>query len=338
MIYDFKPRDEEGRVRALERLEVLDTQPEAPFETIVGLIRQVLQVPISTVTLIDRDRQWFKARCGIESCETGRSVSFCTFTIEQPDALILRDATKDPRFAGNPYVVGPPYIRAYAGMPLRISEGYNVGSVCAIDTRPRSFSAAEITILRQFARTVVSELELREIASTDHLTGALSRRGWMMRAKEEFADTARSGEALTAAILDIDRFKWVNDRYGHSAGDNVLRTLANLIFTHLGERQLFGRLGGEEFAILFPGESAAEARETAENIRSDFQATAHDLGEIVRSTVSFGIAERPQDCANIDALLKQADIALYEAKRLGRNRTVIARCAPSQKPSSGMVA
>ncbi|MDY7523157.1 GAF domain-containing protein [Sphingomonas sp. 10B4] len=158
---------------------MLDTAVEEPFEKIVTLVRTVLAVPMATVTLVDRDRQWFKAKRGLEATETPRSISFCTHTIAQREPLIVEDARSDQRFADSPLVNGPPYIRSYAGIPLRTPEGYNVGALCAMDTRRRGFSPADIAILGNFANIVCDELELRLIARVDYLTGALTRRGFL---------------------------------------------------------------------------------------------------------------------------------------------------------------
>lgn len=210
---DTRLYDDDARIAALHRLNVLDTAAEKPFEKIVTLVRTVLAVPIATVTLVDRDRQWFKAQRGLDQQETPRAISFCTHTIQQREPLIVEDAHLDPRFAASPMVVGPPHIRSYAGIPLRTPEGYNVGSLCAMDTRARRFSPADIAILSNFANIVCDELELRLIAQVDHLTGALTRRGFVEQAEREMARSRRYERPSTLVMLDVDHFKMVNDTY-----------------------------------------------------------------------------------------------------------------------------
>jgi GAF domain-containing protein len=219
---DSQLHDDDARMAALRRLDVLDTAIEEPFEKIVTLVRTVLAVPIATVTLVDRDRQWFKASRGLDRQETPRSISFCTHTIQQREPLIVEDAHLDLRFATSPLVVSPPHIRSYAGIPLRTPEGYNVGALCAMDTRARQFSPADIAILKNFANIVCDELELRLIARTDHLTGALTRRGFVEQAEREIARSRRYDRPSSLVMLDVDRFKSVNDTYGHGTGDLVL--------------------------------------------------------------------------------------------------------------------
>jgi diguanylate cyclase (GGDEF)-like protein len=260
-------RDEPARIAALQRLGVLDTAVEEPFEKIVTLVRTVLAVPMATVTLVDRDRQWFKAKRGLESDQTPRSVSFCTHTIQQREPLIVEDADLDPRFAGTALVAGPPHVKSYAGIPLRTPEGYNVGSLCAMDTRPRRFSPADVAILANFASIVCDELELRMIAQVDQLTGALTRRGFVEQAEREIARARRYSRSGTLVMLDLDHFKTVNDTHGHAIGDRVLQKVAEIIRATLRPSDVFGRLGGEEFGILLPETAGDEAAAGIERLR-----------------------------------------------------------------------
>lgn len=313
--------DEEGRIRALQRLDILDTPEEGPFERIVDLVRQVLRVPMSSVSIIDTDRQWFKARRGMNDPQTARDISFCTHTIEQTSPLAVNDAMQDPRFADNPLVRSEPHIRSYLGVPLTTSDGYNIGSLCAIDVKPRDFSAAEIEILQSFADIVVDELQLRDIATTDALSGALTRRAFMERAKAEVARARRHGRALAVAMLDIDTFKQINDRYGHPVGDRVIRALADACREDLRVSDLLGRVGGEEFAIVLPETSSLDAVAVLERIRAGFSQIQIEAGEETFSaTVSVGVSGIAVTGPDLDAMIASADDALYKAKLAGRNR------------------
>lgn len=326
---DARLRDDAARIAALHRLDVLDTGIEQPFEKIVTLVRTVLAVPIATVTLVDRDRQWFKAHRGLDRQETPRSISFCTHTIQQREPLIVEDAHLDPRFADSPLVAGPPHIRSYAGIPLRTPEGYNVGSLCAMDTRTRRFSPADIAILSNLANIVCDELELRMIAQVDHLTGALTRRGFIEQAEREIARSHRYGRPSTLMMLDVDHFKSVNDTYGHATGDQVLQQIANIAEVTLRPSDVFGRLGGEEFAILLPETGGDEAVVVAERLR---QAIADHpmrlpVGGTLQVTASFGIAALAPTLGSVPAWLESADTMLYSAKSGGRNCSRLAKVA-----------
>ncbi|MEO1137466.1 MAG: GAF domain-containing protein, partial [Pseudomonadota bacterium] len=139
MQYPF-PFAEERRQRVLDETGILDT-PKAPeFDRLTDHAADYFQTPIAIVSLVDRDRQWFKSCVGLDACETGRDVAFCAHTVTQEDVLLVLDATKDPRFKDNALVTGPPHIRFYAGAPI-IVDGVNIGSFCIIDDKPRdSFS------------------------------------------------------------------------------------------------------------------------------------------------------------------------------------------------------
>ncbi len=320
---DTRLYDDDARIAALHRLNVLDTAAEKPFEKIVTLVRTVLAVPIATVTLVDRDRQWFKAQRGLDHQETPRAISFCTHTIQQREPLIVEDAHLDPRFAASPMVVGPPHIRSYAGIPLRTPEGYNVGSLCAMDTRARRFSPADIAILSNFANIVCDELELRLIAQVDHLTGALTRRGFVEQAEREMARSRRYERPSTLVMLDVDHFKMVNDTFGHTTGDQVLHQLAKLAEATLRPIDVFGRLGGEEFGILLPETGADEALIVAERLRESIAGYAMQLsnGATLTVTASFGVAVLAPNMTSVATWIEQADAALYAAKAGGRNCT-----------------
>jgi diguanylate cyclase (GGDEF)-like protein len=318
--------DETARLAALRRLEILDTPPEEPFQNIVSLVRTVLGVPISVVTLLDEERQWFKAKSGLDATETPRDVSFCTHTIRQRMPLVIPDATADSRFADNVLVNGAPHIRAYAGVPLVTSDGYNVGALCAIDTRPRDFSEGEIAILRNFASIVVNEMELRRIAERDQLTGVLTRRGFLDRVEKEMARARRHGHAASLVLIDIDHFKTVNDTWGHPAGDAVLRELAKVLDGSGRHADLLGRIGGEEFAMLLPEAGAVAALAAAERHRAAI--AAHPIAiapaRTIAITASFGIAALDDTIATAEDWIARADVPLYEAKHAGRNRCIAA--------------
>jgi signal transduction histidine kinase/ActR/RegA family two-component response regulator len=171
------PPDEAERLAALRAYQILDTAPEAGFDDLTALAAEVAATPIALVSLIDTDRQWFKSRQGLEACETGRDIAFCSHAILHDAPLVVTDTHADPRFHDNPLVTGEPHIRAYAGIPLYVPAGYRLGTLCVIDPRPREFSPQQIASLQRLARQVVAQLELRR-ARDEALAAA--------RAKTEF--------------------------------------------------------------------------------------------------------------------------------------------------------
>jgi GAF domain-containing protein len=152
------PTDETQRLDALRQLLVLDTPPEERFDRITRFAAREFDMPVALVSLIDANRQWFKARVGLEACETTRDISFCGHAIEGSAVMVVEDAREDPRFADNPLVTGDPFIRFYAGAPLVLPGGLSVGTLCVIDIEPRSFSRIDQSILSALRDVVVEEL------------------------------------------------------------------------------------------------------------------------------------------------------------------------------------
>jgi len=315
------PGGESARLAALYRYEVLDTPPEEAFETVATLVKTVLEMPMVTVSLVDRERQWFKSRIGIADQETPRNISFCTHTVEDTAPLVVSDARLDPRFATSPLVAGPPFIRFYAGVPLRSRDGYNVGALCAMDTKVRQLNAEQLGLLEGLGRLVVDELELRVRASTDSLTGAMSRAAIFEQARREIARAKRYGKPLSCILIDLDHFKAINDSFGHGVGDLVLKEIATVCSRWLRACDYFGRIGGEEFVVLLPETGFDGAIEVAERLRADIEISAVNAGGArIGVTASLGVATYGGPDGNVDALLHDADLAMYAAKKEGRNR------------------
>jgi diguanylate cyclase (GGDEF)-like protein len=321
---DAKLHDEAGRLAALQRYEILDTGKEDAFERITGLVKAVLSVPMCAVSLIDGDRQWFKSCIGMPAQETARDISFCTHTIQHRKPLHVRDALLDPLFQNNPLVTGSPYIRSYLGVPLSTPDGYNVGSLCAIDTAARDYSPEQIAILQSFAALVIDELELRRLAQTDHLTGASTRRSFCLELEKVIARYKRAGTPAAMLLLDIDHFKRVNDTYGHTSGDLVLQMVAEQLASQLRPTDVLGRLGGEEFGILLPATERAAAAKVAERFRALLESVAVMHDPPLHVTASFGVAMVGPRTLSTREWIADADKALYEAKRSGRNRCCLA--------------
>ena len=155
------PHDEALRLEALYRYDILDTDPEIRFDRITGLASDICGAPIALVSLVDRERQWFKSRHGLEATETPRELAFCAHAILDDDIFLVPDATTDPRFSDSPLVQGEPGIRTYAGAPLKTGDGYRIGTLCVIYPEVTEISEVCQRQLQRLAAIVVDELELR---------------------------------------------------------------------------------------------------------------------------------------------------------------------------------
>ena len=196
------PYNETDRIAALYELDVLDSEPEKDFDDIVALASSVCGVPMSLVSLIDTDRQWFKARVGTDLIETSRDLSFCAHAILGKDLLVVPDARQDARFADNPAVTSVDGIRFYAGAPLITTDGFGLGALCVVDSEPRRLDVEQLQALRALARQVTSQLELRRYAVA--LANTTARLQELERRKDDLAMLV--GGELKAPLRLMDAY------------------------------------------------------------------------------------------------------------------------------------
>ncbi|BCS33795.1 hypothetical protein TBR22_A30230 [Luteitalea sp. TBR-22] len=203
------PHDEAERLRALDRYAILDSPPEADFDDLTAIAAAVCGTPIALLSLVDRDRQWFKSRYGLDVAETARELAFCAHAILQADVFEVADALEDPRFADSALVNGAPFIRSYAGMPLETPDGQRLGTLCVIDRQPRTLTPLQHDVLRRLARQAVAQLELRRTSrllrdQSDHLRALASV-------------VTRTSNPVS--ITDADRrLTWVNPAFEATTG------------------------------------------------------------------------------------------------------------------------
>ena len=150
-----------ARVDALQKYAILDSEPEQAFDDLTLLASYVCKTPIALISLIDEDRQWFKAKVGISATETSRNIAFCSTAIQQSDVFVVPDALQDERFRTNPLVVSEPNIRFYAGAPLINEDGYALGTLCVIDRTPRVLGSDQEAALKALSRLVLMQMEFR---------------------------------------------------------------------------------------------------------------------------------------------------------------------------------
>jgi diguanylate cyclase (GGDEF)-like protein len=354
------PENEDQRMRILADYNILDSLPEQAYDDFAKLASAICGTPIALITLLDDQRQWFKANVGLGVSETPRSQAFCAHAIMDPgEVMTVEDATLDQRFAANPLVTGDPGIRFYAGAPLVAPTGEALGTLCVIDREPRNLNETQREALQILSREIIVQLELRRSIATleqavldqeryvellqeyqrdiekvrvhlesqsvtDVLTGVKNRRSFDLTVEEEFMRAQSRLTTLSLLMIDVDNFKSFNDEFGHPAGDEVLRSLAHLLQSEMRNSDSLFRYGGEEFAIVLPETTLKGAFVLAERFRRAVQRAPWPKRAV---TISVGVAATDSHTLSPRDLLQSADQALYSAKQTGRNRVTMAPSA-----------
>ncbi|MEQ9878971.1 sensor domain-containing phosphodiesterase [Pectobacterium aroidearum] len=441
-------KDEDKRLAALREYGIKNVLFDPSLSNLISLAANIFSVPIVLVSLVEAERQLFAASVGVPFCETPRDISFCAHTILKKKIMVVPDALKDARFKSNPLVVGVPYIRFYAGIPLITPSGHAIGTLCIIDLKPRStFTKRDEHNLQDLASLVMDKLEMRRlelarkasqvrfenIANTspdtilcvnekgmitfwntaaehmleytdeeiigrsintivpdafvvqlNHLVadrdslmkgvtlelnvqaksgslvpvelsvsmwedndnisyGAILRDITERRRNEERLfllahldpltglanrtlltsnlETALKNEpAVCIMMVDLDGFKDVNDSLGHSSGDNILVHVAKKIKATVRSGDVVARMGGDEFALLFPGLNDKKvAGKIAEQIIHEISQAMIIDDHQINISASIGAVLYPEYGLTVQDLLTSADLALYQAKSEGRN-------------------
>ncbi|MGI9432959.1 MAG: diguanylate cyclase [Myxococcota bacterium] len=310
------PEDEQRRLRTLRALELLDTPAEERFDRVTRLAQRSFGVSTALVSLVDADRQWFKSRQGLGASETSRGISFCGHSILGVDILDVPDASADERFADNPLVTGEPHIRFYAGRPLAAPDGSRVGTLCLIDPEPRMLSAEDRELLHDLAQLVEAEFAALALANVDELTGLSNRRSFKATAKKMLAVCKQLYKPASLFFIDLDRFKPINDRFGHEEGDRALREIAGILSDVFRDSDVIGRIGGDEFCVLLTGTARHNLEAPIQRFSKAVQARNESSSADYALDYSLGIAVfEPARPVSLAELMKQADEAMYEQKR-----------------------
>lgn len=309
--------DEFARQRALDTYRVLDTVPEQAFDDITRLASMVCGTPIALVSLIDRDRQWFKSRVGMELPETRRDIAFCDHVIREPDKLMeIPDATKDARFAANPFVTGPDNIRFYAGMPLVTPGGAPIGTVCVLDQQPRQLTAEQREGLASLARLTMNLMEARhrelELQRAIFLDQQVADPSPVQPAETASPDPFAYG--YTVAIFEVQGITAAIARNGERATTRALAQLHEALEARLrpgSGDSVNHATASPEMIVVLHGEDTDDALTALATYVTDFQ---RETG----LTVLLASAKSEESGDSTNAVFLRADAQLSQAKDLLR--------------------
>lgn len=336
------PIDDASRLQTLHGLHLLDTPAEERFDRLTRLAVRFFGVPIAAVVLVDETRQWFKSIHGLDFTQTARAVSFCGWTINERATLVVEDATKDPRFADNPLVIGDPRLRFYAAHPIFAADESAVGTFAIYDYVPRRVGEADAVALRDFAALAENEVRSRRLTAAqmraiseqrstavaqdriDPLTRLWNRPAVVRMLDHEVLHASETSSSVGVLLVDVDGFRKVNERLGASGGDAALCEIVKRIRSSVRPYDSVGRYGGEKFLVLLPGTDEGTAYAAAERIR--LTVLGDSVSPYVPVTVSIGVAAVDGPAAGSgERIIHSAEVALQSAKSNGRNRVEIAR-------------
>ncbi|PYF83303.1 diguanylate cyclase with GAF sensor [Marinomonas alcarazii] len=316
MIKPDIPKNEAERLHALRALRILDTSHEERFDRITRMAKRMFNVSISLISLIDESRQWFKSRQGLEVIETPRDVSFCGHAIHQDGLFIITDASIDERFFDNPLVTDAPNIRFYAGYPLKLRQGINIGTLCIIDSKPRIFDEEDQLLLKDLGTIIEQEIQSIQLATLDELTLISNRRGFMTMVNHMLKVCQRDKKAMSFVVFDLNKFKAINDNYGHHEGDFVLAKFAQIMLESFSEYDVIGRLGGDEFVAMLSDRTDEEISIFLEHFAACVDEVNDSLKKPYRIQYSAGVTHFPYDTdKSIEEMIQCADAVMYQQKK-----------------------
>ncbi len=316
------PANDDTRLKALSDLNILDTSSEERFHRFTRLAKRMFDVEIALVTLVDKDRRWIKSANGASACnsESPREDSFCAHAILEDKPLIIEDAKKDERFHDNPHVINEPKVRFYAGYPLKATNGEKIGTLCIIDTKPRSFGHEDLETLEDLGSMVERELTIIQLASQDELTGISNRRGFQSLAQHNLNFCLRYNFSVSLVYFDLNKFKQINDKFGHHEGDKVLIKFSDRLKTSLRESDVYARTGGDEFVALLGNTNIETATKIINRFVDYFEDYNKRSANNYDISFSYGIVEYDsKKHSSINDMLEDGDKLMYEHKKTSSN-------------------
>ncbi|MBV9592530.1 MAG: GGDEF domain-containing protein [Actinobacteria bacterium] len=316
--------NEPARLAALHALGVLDQPRTTELDELARLAAYVCGTPTAVVNLIDTDRQWSAAAHGYEPTTVSRDESMCATSILNLDVSYTPDASLDPRWSSNPFVTGQlDSLRLYASAPLILPDGEVIGTVCAFSDESRPLTRVQLERLRDIAAQTVRMLQLRQAAAQlrqaatrDVVTGLPNRVLFEESLRLAVARSWRDLHSAAVVFIDLDAFKSVNDSYGHAAGDELLRAVANRLLQTMRASDLLARLAGDELVILCDLAATVDREFAVDSLITRLRDAFATPFELSAATVSVGasLGVAFTDGGSAEQLLARADAAMYRDK------------------------
>lgn len=312
MIAPETPENETERLATLYKLQILDTEREERFDRVTRIACKLFGVPIAVISFLEAERQWMKSTEGFDIKEASRKTSFCGHVILSDKIMVVEDATKDKRFHDNPFVLKNPYFRFYLGSPLKV-KNYNVGVFCLIDNKPRATNLIDTNTISDLTQMVEMDLESLQVSITDELTGLTNRRGFIKLAGYLFQKCQSENKNFTLLFFDLDKFKHINDQYGHAEGDTVLKVFSKCLLQNFRFFDVVARLGGDEFCVFCSGLKQTDVDNIVKRINNSLKLLATK-----DYTIEFSVGSlqyNQEEHKTLEDMLSLADSKMYSHKK-----------------------
>lgn len=295
------PENEADRVASLHSLNILDTPRDDRFDRYTRITARIFDVPIALISLVDRDRQWFKSAEGLDGDETPREISFCGHAILGDGVFEVRNARRDLRFRDNPLVVEQPHIRFYAGAPLEARNGHKLGTLCIIDKVPRQLSDDEKTMLKNLADMVVGEMT----SQVDTETG-LSSRDAQISAGADFFDNIRGERGQSVLLFDIDDVLLSQNHSDSQMSPGEI--FARLLHSHFPTALSIAHIGGYHYCVLLKADRAFDEVRAINRLCADAKDLLSFAGGHESLSPFVGRIQYNSDrYASVDDMVREAD-------------------------------
>lgn len=250
MLEPKTPLNELQRLQAVKDLCLTQSSSDPGLIRITELTARLFNTDIALVTIMGDQKQIFKSAYGTDITEIPRSHSFCGHVIYEEQPMVIEDTLQDHRFMDHPLVHSAPFIRFYAGQPLKSPSGFMIGTLCLMDAKPRKFAAIDLRNLQDLAGIAENQIKFIADATTDDLTNLLNKRGFYSLARKNIAIAMRSELKVSLAVLTLTGLKQLNNEFDHALSDRVLRIFADALSQSTRKTDIIARLDSVKFAVL----------------------------------------------------------------------------------------
>jgi diguanylate cyclase (GGDEF)-like protein len=299
-----------SRLKSVKKTMFFDSAPDRDIDRLTQLTARLLSVPIALITVLDQNTEWFKSKIGLSVTKLSRNQSFCTYTIEHDDILIVEDTTQDERFQSLDIVLGNEHIRFYAGHPLCLPNGNKIGTLCVLDRYPRSLSETEARALKHLSAMV--EFELAETLKSEHsqFSALVDKKKFLLKAKHTLKLAAEMSQRATLFYVVLNELSLVNRRHDRATGDHCLQGLVDVVMQSVESSDLVGRYRGAEIVILRVDESES----TSQSLQNAVAQRLEQLNNKLTVPISALFSSAPLKLCSQAALSEALEEARASAK------------------------